>query len=212
MGHGPVGRGPVSRDLVSRGAAWAGGFVVVTHGLVHLLVWPGAPLGTGDAGGGGAGSGDAGGGGTGGGARLRWNGDSWSWQPEWLPALVVRSVGAALLTGTVLGCVLCGLALLGLPGVRRFPLRAGTVGAVCSLALFALVWPGLEPDPAEFVAGPVLSGVLLAGVGIAAFLRRRARRSTGDAPPAGTPAGADAPTADVPTADAPTAGTPAGGG
>ncbi|MCK9925611.1 hypothetical protein MXD62_00255 [Frankia sp. Mgl5] len=174
VSRGPVRRDPVGRGVVSRGAAWAGGFVIVTHGLVHLLVWPGAPLGTA---------------GTGGGMRLRWNGDSWSWQPGWLPAVVVHSVGAALLAGAVLGCVLGGLALLGLPGVRRFPLLTSAVGAICSLLLFALVWPGLEPDAAEFTAGPVLSGVLLAGAGVAALLRRRARRSSGDAPATSPPTG-----------------------
>lgn len=190
VSHGPVSRDPVGRGAVRRGATWAGGFVIVTHGLVHLLVWPGAPLGTAGAGGG---------------TRLRWNGDSWSWQPGWLPAVVVHSVGAALLAGAVLGCVLGGLALLGLPGVRRFPLLTSAVGAVCSLLLFALVWPGLEPDAAEFTAGPVLSGVLLAGAGVAALLRRRAPRSSNDAPATSPPTG------DTP-ATSPPAGHPTPGG
>lgn len=144
---------------MSRGLDWAGGFVLITHGLVHLLVWPGAPLDPADSD-----------------NRLRWNGGTWSWEPAWLPPAAVEAAGGALLSGAVLGCLLGGLALLGLPGARQVPLLASGVGAFCSLLLFALVWPGLEPDPSEFVVGPVLSTTLLVGVGIGALLRRRAPR------------------------------------
>ncbi|OAA26370.1 hypothetical protein UG55_101634 [Frankia sp. EI5c] len=155
----------------TRGLGWAGGFLIVTHALVHLVIWPGAPLGTPD------------------GARLRWNGGSWSWEPSWLPPTAVIVTGGTLLAGAVLGCLLGGLALLGLPGARRFPLLANGTGAVCSLSLFALAWPGLEPDPSEFVVGPVLSAVLLAAVGGALLRRgwrRRLRARTGPDAPTGS--------------------------
>lgn len=156
---------------MTRGLRWAGGFVLVTHGLVHLLIWPGAPLGT-----------------SGGTTRLRWNGTSWSWVPDWMPPAAVSAVGGTLLAATVLGCLFGGLALLGLPVARRFPLSAAGTGAVCSLLLFALIWPGLEPDPAEFAAGAVLSAALLAGVCLTLLARRWRRRSSSPAGP-GDPAG-----------------------
>ncbi|MEX5631183.1 hypothetical protein [Parafrankia sp. FMc2] len=166
--------------MVTCGLRWAGGFVLVTHGLVHLLIWPGAPLGT---------SGDT--------TRLRWNGTSWSWVPGWMPPAAVSAVGGTLLAAAVLGCLFGGLALLGLPVAHRFPLSAAGTGAVCSLLLFALIWPGLEPDPAEFAAGAVLSAALLAGVCLTLLARRWRRRSSSPAEPGGPagPEGAAAPPA-----------------
>lgn len=128
------------------------GLTLLTFGLVHLLVWPGAPL-------------------DGGPERLQWNGGSWS---GWMPSAAVWSIGGTLLAATVLSAAVGGAGLLGLPGARRFPFGAAGVSAGCSLGLFALAWPGLEPDPAEFVAGPVLSGLVLAGAVAGWWPRRRA--------------------------------------
>ncbi|ONH59621.1 hypothetical protein CcI49_16875 [Frankia sp. CcI49] len=140
---------------MSRGLRWAAGFVLMTHGLVHLLVWPGAPLGA-----------------PGSDARLRWNGTSWSWEPSWLPPVAIRTVGGVLLAAAVLGFLTAGLALLGLPGARRFPLLTSGTGAACSLLMFGLSWPGLEPDPSEFATGPCLSTAVLGSVGLALLLRK----------------------------------------
>ncbi|WP_226931068.1 hypothetical protein [Parafrankia sp. CH37] len=86
--------------------------------------------------------------------------------------MAIRTVGGVLLAAAILGFLAAGLALLGLPGARRFPLLTSGTGAVCSLLMFGLSWPGLEPDPSEFATGPCLSTAVLGSVALALLLRK----------------------------------------
>jgi len=163
--------GPVRLAAVARRVGrQVSGLVLVTYGLAHLVIWPGAPTGEGDE-------------------RLRWNGDSWV--EAWVPRAAVEACGGVLLTVAVLGCVAGGVGVLRTPGVRRFWRLAAGTAAGCSLGLFPLVWPGLEPEPREFAAGPVLSGMLLATVVGSGLARRRAARRADRSRPAGRAASGD---------------------
>ncbi|WP_261554534.1 hypothetical protein [Frankia tisae] len=130
-------------DTGRRLAGAAGGSVLFCYGLVHLLVWPGAPTGTP-------------------GERYGWDGETELL--GWLPTWAVWTVGGILLAAAVLGHAVGGAGLAGLPIARRYRLTATGAGAAGSLALFAVAWPGLAPTPTEFSAGPVVSGLLLASV------------------------------------------------
>ncbi|WP_261565558.1 hypothetical protein [Frankia gtarii] len=134
---------PAVADTGRRLAGAAAGSVLFCYGLVHLLVWPGAPTGTP-------------------GERYGWDGETQLL--GWLPTWAVWTVGGILLTAAVLGHAVGGAGLAGLPIARRYRLTATGTGAAGSLALFAVTWPGLAPAPTEFSAGPVVSGLLLASV------------------------------------------------
>lgn len=134
---------PAVADTGRRLAGAAGGSVLFCYGLVHLLVWPGAPTGTP-------------------GERYGWDGETELL--GWLPAWAVWTVGWILLAAAVLGHAVGGAGLAGLPIARRYRLAATGTGAAGSLALFAVAWPGLAPTPTEFSAGPLVSGLLLASV------------------------------------------------
>ncbi|MCK9924614.1 hypothetical protein MXD61_22575 [Frankia sp. AgPm24] len=152
---------PLVLDLLRRLSAAGGGAVLLCYGLVHLLVWPGAPTGTP-------------------GERYRWNGDTHLF--GWLPAAVGWTLGAVLLAATVLGYVAAAAGLVGVPVLRRHHLGATATGCTASLGLYAVAWPGLEPDPTDFSAGPVISGLLLACV-LATTWARRYPSSTGGGSP-----------------------------
>lgn len=141
---------PVVLDLLRRLSAVGGGAVLLCYGLVHLLVWPGAPTGTP-------------------GERYRWNGDTHLL--SWLPTAVGWSVAAILLSATVLGYTAAAAGLVGLPGLRGHHLGATAAACATSLGLYAVTWPGLEPTPTDFSAGPVISGLLLACVLATAWAR-----------------------------------------
>ncbi|CAO5176749.1 membrane hypothetical protein [Frankia sp. AiPs1] len=141
---------PVVIDLLRRLYTASGAAVLLCFGLVHLLVWPGAPTGTP-------------------GERYRWNGDTHLL--DWLPASAVWWVAGILLGVTVLGHAAGAAGLVGIPGLRRHHLATTGTGCAASLGLYAITWPGLEPTPTDFSAGPVISGLLLACVLATAWAR-----------------------------------------
>jgi hypothetical protein len=159
MTHPRLWEHPAVSDAARRLGAAAGGSVLLCYGLVHLLVWPGAPTGTP-------------------GERYRWNGTTRVL--DWLPGSAVWAIGGMLLAVTVLGHTFGAAGLVGVPVVRRFRLAATGTGAAASLCLYAVTWPGLEPTPTDFSAGPVISGLLLACV-LATAWARRYPPPTGDA-------------------------------
>ncbi|MCK9894758.1 hypothetical protein [Frankia sp. AgB32] len=146
-------------DAVRLLGAAAAGSVLLCYGLVHLLVWPGAPTGTP-------------------GERYRWNGSTDVL--GWLPDSAVWAVGGILLAASVFGYA-CGAAgVIGMPILRRLRLVAIGVGSSASLCLYAVTWPGLQPTPTDFSTGPVISALLLASVLATAWARRHP-------PPTGRP-------------------------
>lgn len=151
-------------DAARRLGAAAAGSVLLCYGLVHLLIWPGAPTGTP-------------------GERYRWDGTTGVL--GWMPAPGVWTTGGILLATTVLGHA-CGAAgLAGVPVLRRFRLAAIGAGAAGSLGLYAVTWPGLEPSPTDFSAGPVISGLLLTCVLATVCARRFPPPAGGDHPTRG---------------------------
>ncbi|SNQ50012.1 conserved hypothetical protein [Frankia canadensis] len=152
---------PVVSDAARRLSAAAAGSMLLCYGLVHLLVWPGAPTGTP-------------------GERYGWDGASRLL--DWLPAAAVRTTGGLLLAVAVLGHA-CGAAgVAGVPVLRRYRLATTGAGAAGSLGLYAVTWPGLQPSPTDFSAGPVISGLLLTCVLATACARRYPPPAAGDHP------------------------------
>ncbi|CAJ59595.1 MULTISPECIES: hypothetical protein [Frankia] len=160
---------PAVADAGRRLAGAAGGSALLCYGLVHLLVWPGAPTGTP-------------------GERYGWDGQTQLL--GWLPLWAVWTVSGVLLAAAVLGHAVGGAGLAGLPVARRYRLAATGTGAAGSLALFAVAWPGLAPTPTEFSAGPIVSGVLLASVVATAWARRHPPPAGARQPDRSHPAGA----------------------
>jgi hypothetical protein len=69
-----------------------------------------------------------------------------------------------LVAGTILFFVAGGLGLLGVPFLKWRWKVATIVACVLSLLLFAVTWAGILPHPTDAIWGPVISGVLLAGL------------------------------------------------
>lgn len=82
--------------------------------------------------------------------------------------LVSLPPGLVVTAAAVLCYVLGALRPLGVPLGPRTWLRWTIAGAVASLIVCALTWPGLEPSPLVFAVLPLLSGAVLA-----AWLARR---------------------------------------
>ncbi|CAO5230415.1 hypothetical protein [Frankia sp. AgKG'84/4] len=168
---------PAILDAARLLGAAAAGSVLLCYGLVHLLVWPGAPTGTP-------------------GERYRWDGSTGVL--DWLPHPAVSAVGGLLLAVSVLGYA-CGAAgVIGMPVMRQVRLGAIGVGASSSLCLYAVTWPGLQPTPTDFSAGPVISALLLACVLATAWARRHPPRTSAAG---GDGAGQDGPGWDGPSQD-----------
>ena len=130
------------------------GVLLMAHGLVHLVFYPGAAAAEG--------------------GRLLWNGTA-QFGSELPPT---ELVGHALVVATVILFVAAGLSTI----VRKLLPLAGyftATASALSLAVTWWMWPGLEPDPSNFWRGPVISAVTLAVSPVIVLAGRDATRLRG---------------------------------
>ncbi len=139
------------REKVVRIASIVLGILVIGHSLIHLGIIPGGLPGPD--------------------GKSGWSGASWLLD-GFLSSSAIRAIGALLLAGTILFFVAGGLGLFGVPMLKRHWKAATIVGSVLSLLLFAVTWTGLLPQPLDAIWGPVISGVLLAGLIVDLLLER----------------------------------------
>lgn len=130
--------------------------VLIVHSLIHLGIIPGGlqePDG-----------------------RTGWSGASWLLD-RFLDTSAIRAIGVVLITGTMLFFVIGALGLLGIPLLRGRWKAATIAASILSLLLFAVTWNGILPHPSDAFWGPIISGVLLAGLLIVSILERTILRT-----------------------------------
>ena len=95
--------------------------------------------------------------------RTGWLGASWLLDHV-LSTSVIWAIAVVLVAGTIVFFVAGGLGLVGIPLLKGRWKAATIVACSLSLLLFAVTWTGLLPHPTDAVFGPVISGVVLAGL------------------------------------------------
>ena len=144
------------KQKVVRIASIALGIIVIGHSLIHLGIIPGGMQGPA--------------------GRTGWSGASWL-LGGFLGAPAIRAIGLILVAATILFFLAGGLGLFGMPMLNRHWKTTTIVASILSLLLFAVTWTGLLPHPFDAIWGPVISGVLLAGLLVDLLLEHTVLRS-----------------------------------